>query len=97
MAERILTMSEKTLKDAGDKAKPEDKREVEDAITAVKAAMQSEDIAEINAKTQTLTEAIQKVGSAMYEEKSEESSTEEPKEDEAKSEEKTEDTADKKE
>lgn len=77
MAERIINMSEKALKDAGDKVKPEDKREVEDAITAVKGVMQTDNIEELNAKTEVLSTAIQKIGSAMYEEKPEEAKTEE--------------------
>lgn len=68
MAERIVYMSEKTLKDAGDKVKPEDKREVEDAITALKGVMQQDNLEEIKAKTESLSGAIQKIGTQMYEE-----------------------------
>lgn len=67
MAERIIHMSEKTLKDGGDKVKPEDTREVEDAITALKGVMNQDDLDEIKAKTEKLSEAIQKIGAAMYE------------------------------
>jgi molecular chaperone DnaK len=73
-AERIIHMSEKALKDGGDKVKPEDKREVEDAITALKGVMKNDDLEGIKAKTEKLSEAIQKIGAAMYE--SSESSSE---------------------
>src|SRR6185436_19458021 len=36
-ADTLISVSEKTLKDAGDKAKVEDKKDVEDKITALKA------------------------------------------------------------
>ncbi len=76
MAERLIYMSEKTLKDAGEKVKPEDKREVEDAITALKGVMNKDDQNEIKDKSEKLSEAIQKVGTQMYEEMKDE-----PKED----------------
>ncbi|HEY1074809.1 MAG TPA: molecular chaperone DnaK [Patescibacteria group bacterium] len=82
-AERLINLSEKTLKDAGDKAKPEDKREVEDAITAVKSVMNSDNLEEIKAKTEKLSEVIQKVGSAMYEAAKDEPATTEEKSEEA--------------
>lgn len=87
MAERIIHMSEKTLKDGGDKVKPEDKREVEDAITALKGVMNQDNLEEIKAKTEKLSEAIQKIGAAMYEN----SESGEDKKDDSK-EEKTEET-----
>ncbi len=91
MGERIIHMSEKALKDGGDKVKPEDKREVEDAITALKGVMNQDNLEEIKAKTEKLSEAIQKIGSAMYEssdqptdekKESSEEKKEEPKSDE---------------
>lgn len=75
-AERIMHMSEKALKDAGDKVKPEDKREVEDAITAVKGVMNGDDLAAIKEKTEKLSEAIQKIGAQMYESAESETKTE---------------------
>jgi molecular chaperone DnaK len=66
-ADTLITVSEKTLADAGDKAKPEDKAAVEDAIKALKEIKDKDDIDAIKAKTQELSAAIQKVGAAMYE------------------------------
>ncbi len=65
-AERLVHMSEQTLKDAGDKVKPEDKREVEDAITAVKGVMNGADVQALKDKSDKLSQAIQKVGTQMY-------------------------------
>jgi molecular chaperone DnaK len=75
MAESLIYQSEKTLKDGGDKVKPDDKREVEDAITALKGVMNGDNLEEISAKTTALMETIQKVGAAMYEENKETDAT----------------------
>lgn len=90
MAEALIHTAEKSLKDAGDKVKPEDKREVEDAITATRAALGGDDVEKVKAEAEKLSAAMQKVGQAMYEQpaeptpgdekKSEEPSSDEPKE-----------------
>lgn len=66
LAENLIYTAEKTLKDVGDKAKPEDKREVEDAITALKGVIHQDKVEEIKDKTQKLSEVLQKLGAAMY-------------------------------
>jgi len=58
--------AEKTLKDAGDKATDEDKKALEEAIAAAKAKLESTDKAELEKAAATLSEAMQKVGAAMY-------------------------------
>ncbi len=65
-AENLIYTSEKTLKDAGEKAKAEDKKEVEDKLAALKEALKGEQASEIESKTAALSEAVQKVGAAMY-------------------------------
>jgi molecular chaperone DnaK len=65
-ADALIATSEKTLKDAGDKAKEEDKAAVEDAIKALKEVKDGEDKDAMQAKMQALSDAIQKVGAAMY-------------------------------
>ena len=67
-ADALVYTCEKTLKDAGDKIKPEDKKEVEDKIAALKDAQKSDNIEEIKTKTKELSEAIQKVGAELYKE-----------------------------
>lgn len=84
-AERLIYLSEETLKNAGDKAKPEDKREVEDAVTALKGVMHQDDVATIKEKSDKLSEAIQKIGAQMYEE-AKETETSDAKEDGSESE-----------
>jgi molecular chaperone DnaK len=65
-ADQLISVSEKTLKDAGDKAKPEDKAEVEEKVKALKEVKDKEDATAIQTAMQALSDAIQKVGAAMY-------------------------------
>lgn len=67
LAENLIYTAEKTLKDVGDKAKPEDKRAVEDAITALKGVIHQGNAQEIKDKTQKLSAVLQQLGAAMYE------------------------------
>lgn len=86
-AENLIHLSEKTLKDAGDKVKPEDKREVEDAITTVRGVMNGDDKDKIKTEADKLSELIQKIGAAMYEQAASEQPKEEPPTEEKKDEE----------
>jgi molecular chaperone DnaK len=72
IAENLVYTSEKTLKDAGDKAKDEDKKLVEEKIAATKETLKNDDIEAIKKATEELSTEIQKVGAAMYEAKSKE-------------------------
>jgi molecular chaperone DnaK len=65
-ADSMIHATEKSLAEHGDKVLPADKEAIEAAVTGLKAAMEGEDLAEIEAKTQALTEASMKLGEAMY-------------------------------
>ncbi|MEK7548418.1 MAG: molecular chaperone DnaK [Patescibacteria group bacterium] len=65
--ENLIHTAEKSLKDFGEKIKPEDKREVEDAITAARAALAGGDQEKVKAEGEKLSSAVQKIGSAIYE------------------------------
>ena len=65
-ADALIYTSEKTIKDGGDRIKPEDKTEAETKINDLKEAQKSDNIEEIKAKTQTLSEAIQRIGGELY-------------------------------
>ncbi len=65
-ADILITTSEKTLKEAGDKAKAEDKQAVEEKIKALKEVKDKDDVDALKKATDELSEAIQKVGAAMY-------------------------------
>ncbi|MFA6189964.1 MAG: molecular chaperone DnaK [Candidatus Staskawiczbacteria bacterium] len=89
-ADALIYTSEKTIKDAGDKIKPEDKKEVEDKINVLKEAQKGDNIEEIKTKTKDLSELIQKVGGELYKQEQAQTHPEEkdlPKDDEPKAEE----------
>lgn len=65
-ADQLIAVSEKTLKDAGEKAKAEDKTAVEEAVKALKEVKDKDDTEAIQKAMSTLSDAIQKVGAAMY-------------------------------
>jgi molecular chaperone DnaK len=67
-AENTAYVAEKTLKDAGTKVKDEDKKAVEEKIKAVRDILESGTKEELEAKTSELSDALQKVGAAMYQE-----------------------------
>lgn len=65
-AETIVYTTEKMLKDAGDKVKPEDKKEIEEKMEALKKVKDSEDKEAIKKAADDLAQTAQKVGAAMY-------------------------------
>jgi molecular chaperone DnaK len=62
----MVYTAEKTLKDAASKAKDEDKTALEAAIKDAKAQLESDDKDLLEKEGQKLSEAMQKVGAAMY-------------------------------
>lgn len=66
-ADALIYSTEKNLKDNSDKISESDKKNVEEAISELKKAMENEDdIEQINAKTESLAAASMKIGEAMY-------------------------------
>jgi len=66
IAENLIYTCEKTLNEAKDKVKKEDKAEIEEKISALKKAKDSDNIEEIKSKTQELSQLIQKIGAELY-------------------------------
>jgi molecular chaperone DnaK len=66
MADALVYTAEKTLKEAGDKAKDEDKKDVEAKIDELKKVKDGDDKDAIQKAYDALSESIQKVGAAMY-------------------------------
>ncbi len=83
-AEALAHSSEKSLKDYGDKVSEADRTAISDAIAALKTAAEGDDVAEIEAKTQTLAEVSMKLGQAMYEASQKEAAESDAKADAAK-------------
>lgn len=65
-ADTLIAVSERTLKDAGDKVNEADKKDVTDKIEALKAVKDKPEIDPIKKSMDELSAAIQKVGAAMY-------------------------------
>ena len=87
-ADTLIYTAEKTLSDAGDKVKEEDKKPITEAISALKKKKESEDVDELKNLTEDLNTKLMKVGEQMYKEESEankdegkDSDTKDPKED----------------
>ncbi|MFA5878270.1 MAG: molecular chaperone DnaK [Candidatus Staskawiczbacteria bacterium] len=66
LADHLIYTCEKTIKDAGDKISPEQKKEVEEKSEALKKLKDGDNIEEIKAKTQELSQIIQKIGTDLY-------------------------------
>lgn len=65
-ADALIFTAEKSLKDAGDKVTEDVKKEVEEKIAALKSILDTGTKDELQSKTQELSESLQKVGQAMY-------------------------------
>lgn len=65
-ADSMIYTAEKSLKDMGDKVKEEDKKAVEEKIKALKDVLESGSKDDLETKTNELTEVLQKVGAAAY-------------------------------
>ncbi|MDX8480337.1 molecular chaperone DnaK [Mesorhizobium sp. VK24D] len=83
-AESLVHSSEKSLKDYGDKVSEADRTAIADAISALKAAAEGDNVADIEAKSQSLAEASMKLGQAMYEASQKEAAEADAKADAAK-------------
>jgi len=66
MADNLAYTAEKTLREQKDKIPSDLNQEVEGKIAAVRSALQGTDIESIRRATQELSEAMQKIGAAVY-------------------------------
>jgi len=71
LADNLIYTCEKTLRDAGDKIKEENKKEIETKIEELKKVKDSDNIDEIKNKTKDLSDSIQKIGAELYQESQE--------------------------
>jgi molecular chaperone DnaK len=65
-AESAIHMAEKALKDGGEKVPAAERQAVEAAVAELKTVTSGEDLAAIKAKTQSLLQAAQRIGEALY-------------------------------
>jgi molecular chaperone DnaK len=69
-ADALIYSSEKSIKELGDKVDSDTKTKVEEAIAALRKAMEGEDADEINRVSEELTQASHKLAEAMYQQAS---------------------------
>ena len=67
-AEQVVFMTEKAIKDLGDKVSDSDKKEAEELMDKVKKAIEKEDIEEIKSSKDKLLEKANQFASKVYEE-----------------------------
>jgi molecular chaperone DnaK len=65
-ADSMAYSAEKTLRDLGDKVPADVRSEVDGKVAAVRSALQGQDVQRIRSAAQELSEALQRIGSAMY-------------------------------
>ena len=67
MADNMAYTAEKTLRENADKVSEDLKSEIEGKVAAVRSALSGSDVEYIKSTTQDLTESMQKLGAAVYE------------------------------
>lgn len=65
-ADMLITSTEKTLKESGDKVDDAVKKDIEEKVEALKKVKDSDNKEEIEKATEALGQAVQKVGAQMY-------------------------------
>ncbi len=65
-ADNLIFTAEKSIKDLGDKAPADLKKEVEDKISSLREAMNGDNKEDIESKTRELSDSLQKIGQGMY-------------------------------
>ena len=74
-ADNLIYMSEKTLRESGEKISAEVKKEIEEKIENLKKVKEGDDMEDMKTKTQELSQAIQKVGAELYQKSNEQKPT----------------------
>ncbi|MDD5342201.1 MAG: molecular chaperone DnaK [Patescibacteria group bacterium] len=65
-ADALIYTTEKSLRDAKDKVKADDKKDIESKLEALKKVKDHDSLEDIKKATDELSQAIQKIGAAMY-------------------------------
>ena len=81
-ADTLVFTAERSLKDAGDKVSAEIRTDVEQKLNDLKGVIQTSSPADLKPKMDALSEALQKIGEAMYK-KDQPAAGEQPKEEAA--------------
>lgn len=74
-ADSMVYVTEKTLKEMGDKISEDTKKSVESAVEDLKKALEGDDVPDIKSKTERLIEESQKIGAEIYQQAQAQQST----------------------
>jgi len=66
LADNLVYTTEKAMRDAGDKITADEKKPVEEAITELNKVKNSDNLEDIKSKTESLSQAAQKIGEKLY-------------------------------
>ncbi len=77
-ADTLAYNAERMLREQGDKIPADLKQEVENKIAAVRSALSGDDVSQIQRSSQELSEALQRVGTAIYQQAGPQPPPEEP-------------------
>ena len=69
MADNLAYTAEKTLREQGDKVPADLRNEVKGKVAAVRSALSGSDVSYLKSTAQELSEALQKVGASVYQQK----------------------------
>ena len=83
-AEQMIFMTEKSIKDLGDKVSDEDKETAEKLVKELKESLEGEDIEDIKTKKEALQEKAMELGAKVYEEAAKNAQAESNDEDDSK-------------
>ena len=65
-ADSLIYATEKSVKELGDKVSEKDKSSIEEAVAALKKALEGQDVEDIKAKTESLKQASYKIAEEVY-------------------------------
>ena len=65
-AETIIATTDKMMKESGDKIGEDDKKEIEAKVAELKTALEADNLEDMKAKMEELSQVAQKIGAAMY-------------------------------
>jgi len=66
LADNLIYVTEKSLRESGDKISAQTKKDIEEKMEELKKIKEGDNIEDIKAKTAELSQAVQKIGAEMY-------------------------------
>ena len=83
-ADNLIYVTEKTLRESGDKVQADVKKQIEEQLEALKKVKDGDNMEEIKQKTAELSQTIQKIGAELYQQAQEAQAQQKPQDEEGK-------------